>query len=254
MSTDRLMLSLLRPPILHILRAAGFTTTRPSVLDALVDITSRYLLLLSQHTARHHLLRSPHASPIHDTSEINITDIRLAMQDLGLLYPQISAMEEQVKGEEDMRGIEGFINWCTGDTNKEIRRIAGLEPDASDPTSQSITVKPVDLPTTTTTTTTADGDKIAVALVEPPREDFLTQLKKRHAKTKDGEEARWQGTVLGKDMGEREIRIEGWDVDTLQAWAERLHAKNQVVEVRMTGTTESESDSPLTDYITDTGG
>ena len=56
-------------------------------------------------------------------------------------------------------------------------------------------------------------------------------------------------------MGEREIRIEGWDVDTLQAWAERLHAKNQVVEVRMTGTaTGSESDSPLTDYITDTGG
>ena len=57
-------------------------------------------------------------------------------------------------------------------------------------------------------------------------------------------------------MGEREIRIEGWDIDTLQAWAERLHAKNQnqVVEVRMTGTTESESDSPLTDYVTDTGG
>ena len=251
MSTDRLMLSLLRPPILHILRAAGFTTTRPSVLDALVDITSRYLLLLTQHTARHHLLRSPHASPIHDTSEINITDIRLAMQDLRLLSPQISAMEEQVKREEDMRGIEGFINWCTGDINKEIRRIAGLEPDASDPTTQSISVKPVDLPTTTTTT--ADGDKIAAVLVDPPREDFLTQLKKRHAKTKDGEEARWQGTVLGKDMGEREIRIEGWDIDTLQAWAERLHAKNQnqVVEVR---TMESESDSPLTDYVTDTGG
>ena len=243
MSTDRLMLSLLRPPILHILRAAGFTTTRPSVLDALVDIASRYLLLLSQHTARHHLLRSPHASLVHDTSEINITDIRLAMQDLGLLYPQISAMEEQVKGEEDMRGMEGFINWCTGDMNREIRRIAGLEPDASDPTTQTIT-KPVDL-------TTAEGDKMA--LVEPPREDFLTQLKKRHAKTKDGEEARWQGTVLGKDMGEREVRIEGWEVDTLQAWAERLHAKNQVVEVRMTRT-ESESDSPLTDYITDTGG
>ena len=54
-------------------------------------------------------------------------------------------------------------------------------------------------------------------------------------------------------MGEREIRIEGWDIDTLQAWAERLHAKNQnqVVEVR---TMESESDSPLTDYVTDTGG
>ena len=243
MSTDRLMLSLLRPPVLHILRAAGFTTTRPSVLDALVDIASRYLLLLSQHTARHHHLRSPHASLIHDTSEFNITDIRLAMQDLGLLYPQISAMEEQVKGEEDMRGVEGFINWCTGDMNREIRRIAGLEPDASDPTTQSIT-KPVDL-------TTAEGEK--VALVEPPREDFLTQLKKRHAKTKDGEEARWQGTVLGKDMGEREVRIEGWEVDTLQAWAERLHAKSQLVEVKMTGT-ESESDSPLTDYITDTGG
>ena len=159
-------------------------------------------------------------------------------------------MEEQVKGEEDMRGIEGFINWCTGDSNKEIRRIAGLEPDASDPTTQSLAVtKAVDL----TTTTTIEDNKIT--LVDSPREDFLTQLKKRHAKTKDGEEARWQGTVLGKDMGEREVRIEGWDVDTLQAWAERLHARNQLVEVKMEGTgTGSESDSPLTDYITDTGG
>ena len=156
-------------------------------------------------------------------------------------------MEEQVKGEEDMRGVESFIDWCTSDSNKEIRRIAGLEPDASDPTTQSLTTKPLDI------TTTVDGDKLA--LVEPPREDFLVQLKKRHAKTKDGEEARWQGTVLGKDMGEREVRIEGWDVDTLQAWAERLHAKNQLVEVKMEGTgTGSESDSPLTDYITDNGG
>ena len=111
--------SLLRPPILHILRAAGFQATRPAVLDTLVDLTSRYLTILASSTASHALSN-------HNTLDPTITDVRLALQDCGALYPQRSAMEEQALGEEDLRGVERFIEWMTGDANKEIRRVAGL--------------------------------------------------------------------------------------------------------------------------------
>ena len=57
------------------------------------------------------------------------------------------------------------------------------------------------------------------------------------------------------DLGEWEVWLGGGDVDTLQAWSERLHAKNKVVDTRMVGIEAgSESDSPLTEYGTDTGG
>lgn len=35
-------------------------------------------------------------------------------------------MEEQCRGEEDLRGVDSFLKWMIGDVNKEIRRIAGL--------------------------------------------------------------------------------------------------------------------------------
>lgn len=50
----------------------------------------------------------------------------MALQDVGAFVPQMSAMEELWNGEEDMRGLENFLDWVKGDTNKEIRRIAGL--------------------------------------------------------------------------------------------------------------------------------
>lgn len=243
-SPDPLILSLLRPPILHILRATGFTTTRPSVLDTLVDLTSRYLILLAQKTSHHYHQRSPHGSLVHDTSDLTITDTRLAMQDLGALFPQISELEEQVRGEEDMRGIDAFIAWCTGETNKEIRRIAELTPEVD------ALAKPVDLTDPKTAAATAEASAL-----EAPKEDFLSQLKKKHAKTKDGEEARYQGTALGKDLGEREVRIEGWELDSIQAWGEMLREKNQpkgVAEIREDMQARGESDSSLSEISVDT--
>jgi len=142
---------------------------------------------------------------------VTITDVRMAMQDAGALSPQISEMEEQIQGEEDMRGMEAFIAWCTGDAAKEIRRIAGLLPE--EPTVAIDLTNPI---------AAAKAEDVAL---EAPKEDFLAQLKKKHAKTEEGVESRYQGTVLGKDMGEREIKIEGWEVDSLQGWAEMMRRK-----------------------------
>ena len=119
MSSHTLYTSLLRPPILHILRATGFQSTKPAVLDTLVDLTAGYLVLLARTTASHALINHNDLTP-------TITDVRMALQDVGALRPQRSVMEEQCRDEEDMRGVEAFVEWMMGDLNKEIRRIAGL--------------------------------------------------------------------------------------------------------------------------------
>lgn len=153
-------------------------------------------------------------------------------------------MEEQVLGEEDMRGVEAFLSWCAGPSALEIRRIAGLVPEPS-------TTAVIDLSAGAALAGKAAAGE--TALVEKP-EDFLTQLKKKHAKTRDGEESRWAGTALGKEK-EREggVRIEGWEgVGELGDWAERLRWRGDgvVVEVENThevGAGRSESSSPLSE-------
>jgi len=213
MSAQNLHTSLLRMPVLHILRAAGFHSTRPSVLDALVNITERYLMLLASATAEHALLN-------HNTPVPTLTDVRLALTDCGVLLPTRSSAEEEWterlrrpldeydsmpygaerrsneirrREDEDTKDVRDFVTWVTGERNKEIRRIAGLLPDAD--------------------AIGADG------AVELP-EDYLTALKKKHSKT--GEEARYQGTVLGKPAGDRLVKIEGGPVERLEDWAVQM--------------------------------
>lgn len=111
--------SLLRPAVLHILRAAGFHAARPAAADALVDLAARYLGLLAQRTADNAWLN-------HDDMIPTITDVRMALQEVGALYPELSPLEEQLHYDDDMRGMQNFINWIEGDTHKEMRRIAGL--------------------------------------------------------------------------------------------------------------------------------
>lgn len=125
MSSNGLYTSLLRPPVLHILRAAGFHATKPAVLDTLVDLAARYLALLASKAAAH-------SQENHNDLILTITDVRMALHDVGALWPQKSAMEEHTTGEEDMRGVEAFVKWMKGEEHREIRRIAGLvETDAS---------------------------------------------------------------------------------------------------------------------------
>lgn len=127
-------------------------------------------------------------------------------------------MEEQVRGEEDMRGVEAFLSWCMGPGALEIRRIAGLVPETATTGAAVINLS-----------ASAKGATAGeTVLVERP-EDFLATLKKKHAKTKDGEESRWAGTVLGREKERGEgggVRIEGWEgMEELGDWAERFRRR-----------------------------
>lgn len=113
--------SLLRPCILHILRAAGFHSTRPSVLDAFTDIAARYMVMITQSAVAHAAVN--HSEPELGL-EISLQDVRMAMEDCGVLYPE-KVIEDQIyEGEEDMRGVDNFLEWAMGRGNREIQRIA----------------------------------------------------------------------------------------------------------------------------------
>ncbi|KAI9838615.1 MAG: hypothetical protein M1819_004929 [Sarea resinae] len=203
-ATQTLHTSLLRPPILHILRAAGFHTSRPSVVDTVVDLAARYLLLLASTTAAH-------ANNNHNDIYPDITDVRMALQDCGLFRPQLTAVDEDWGDEEDLRGVEAFLDWARGEPNRAIRRIAGLVGD--------------------------DAQNEVDELGE--REDFLTALKKKHSKT--GEESRFQGTALGKQAEDKEIKIEGAPVDSIRAWEAQLrHRQRNRQSLSMERTSSSE--------------
>lgn len=188
MSSSNLHNALLRPPIIQTLRAAGFHSTRPSVLDTLTDLTSRYIMFLANSTASH----AANAHPIDPAPSLE--DIYQALQDAGALQPQMREWEEDWAGIEDLRGLEGFLSWFSGPVNREIRRIAGLIP--------------------------SEGDMIGPDELE--KEDYLTTLKKKHSKT--GEESRYAGTVLGKSAEEHPVVIEG-GVPSLKEWGRQVRSQ-----------------------------
>ena len=154
MSQNDLFLNLLRPAVLHILRATGFHYGKPSAVDTVVDLTARYLTLLAEHTAYN-------AYSNHNDLIPDLSDVRMAMQDCGLLVPTMTAgeelwkeylrkpleeyngesgareMEEVRRDAEDTADVTEFIEWVKGEQNKEIRRIAGIyKPVATNPTEQ----------------------------------------------------------------------------------------------------------------------
>ncbi|KAI4152278.1 MAG: hypothetical protein LQ340_003007 [Diploschistes diacapsis] len=186
--------SLLRPAVLHILRAAGFHAARPAAADALVDLAARYLGLLAQRTADNAWLN-------HDDMIPTITDVRMALQEVGALYPELSPLEEQLHYDDDMRGMQNFINWIEGDTHKEMRRIAGL--------------------------LRTPGELVDIE-AGAYREDFLTALKKKHSKT--GEESRFKGTALGKPAEEKHLKIDGGSAENIRTWQKMLQLdKNEAI-------------------------
>ncbi|KAI4115763.1 MAG: hypothetical protein LQ345_003694 [Seirophora villosa] len=185
MSSTTLHTSLLRPPILHILRAAGFHATKPHVLDTLVDLAARYLSMLA-------LNATAHAQENHNDPIPTITDVRMALEDVGAFQPQVSAMEERITGKQDGSGVDAFLRWMKGEENREIRRIAGL----------------------------VETDGLMLGIDMPTDKDFLTALKKKHNKT--GESSRFQGTVLGSAAEDRILRIEGGPSESLQDWSANL--------------------------------
>jgi transcription initiation factor TFIID subunit 3 len=79
------------------------------------------MLHLAQTTVAHASLN--HTAP-ELSLEISIQDVRMAMQDCGLLLPEKTLEEQEREGVEDTRGVDAFIEWATGAGNQEIRRVA----------------------------------------------------------------------------------------------------------------------------------
>jgi transcription initiation factor TFIID subunit 3 len=215
MSQNDLFLNLLRPAVLHILRATGFHYGKPSAVDTVVDLTARYLSLLAERTAYN-------AYSNHNDLIPDISDVRMAMQDCGLLVPTMTAgeelwkeylrkpleeyngesgareMEEARRDAEDTADVTEFIEWVKGEQNKEIRRIAGTyKPVATNPTEQ---------------------------LDQLEMEDYLNTLMKKHSKT--GVESRFQGTVLGVPSEIKPIKIEGGGPDSIEEWNRKTREKS----------------------------
>jgi transcription initiation factor TFIID subunit 3 len=132
MASNSVHHALLRPAVLQILRAAGFTTAKPAVIETTTDMAARYLLLLANSTLQN-------AFDIHGDNIPTVQDVRLALSENGALFPQLTPIEEagrgmvEVAGEvvpfEDLRGVRSFVDWAQGEVNKEIRRIAGFSGD-----------------------------------------------------------------------------------------------------------------------------
>ncbi|KAK5174413.1 uncharacterized protein LTR77_001493 [Saxophila tyrrhenica] len=196
--TLQLHRALLRPAILTTLRAAGFHSTRPSVLDTLVQLVERYILLLATTTAAH--ARNSHNTPVP-----GVGDARMALEELGVLGDGVEGGVEEawrekfrvpveVMGEVDVGGearkraertrraadaagvavLEGFLQ---GKEYAEIKRVAGM---------------------------TGENAGVGVGGGRTRVEDFLTGVKRRQGRVGDVEgEERLVGTVLGRER-ERE--------------------------------------------------
>jgi hypothetical protein len=116
--------ALLRPSILQIFRAAGFQGARSTVIDAATEATAKFMHVIMQCAAMHAQLNG-------NEYEITIPDVRMAMQDCGMLLPEKVLEEQEFDGVEDTRGVEAFIAWAKGTENREIRRIALEGPDGA---------------------------------------------------------------------------------------------------------------------------
>ncbi|KAK1064568.1 hypothetical protein LTR74_008570 [Friedmanniomyces endolithicus] len=218
--------ALLRPPILHLLRAAGFHSTKPSVLDTLTNLAERHLLLLAATTARY-------ADLNHNDPVPTVTDLRMALAECGSLIPLESATEEvwreelrvplpemerkaatggllmggggggearvraekRKRDEQDVRDVVGFTQWFEGREHAEARRVAGMGPEAEGAPAVGV------------------GGGVVRA------EDFLVGLRRKMGK--GVEEGRLVGTVLGGWAEGKRVCLEGGPVGRIGEWRPR---------------------------------
>ena len=213
--------ALLRPFIIHTLRAAGFHSTKPSVLDTFVNLAERHLLLLASTTART-------ALNSHEDARPSLSDVRVAMQECGVLIPLEGGAEEEwtevlrrpvdelgdaverggrqrviaekrKRENEDLTDVRQFLRWFDGSQHTEIKRIAGMGPDGGGVTGAAAV---------------GVGGGVVHA------EDFLERLKKRHHK--GGDDSRLQGTVLGRAAENKSVVVEGGPVQNLKDWSPKV--------------------------------
>ena len=74
--------------------------------------------LLCEKTAEHATHRTG------DAGDFSLPEIRLALQDAGALLPEKLLIEEEWTDTEDLRGVEEFVKWFSGQRMKEIMDFA----------------------------------------------------------------------------------------------------------------------------------
>ncbi|OAA73200.1 Bromodomain associated domain protein [Cordyceps fumosorosea ARSEF 2679] len=178
--------ALLRPAILQVLRATGYHATRPAVLDALTDLAARYMLLLCQHTAAHAASNHREAAAAAAAAGVSaqpddftLTDVRLALQEMGALGAERTPTAELWLEDEDTRGVDEFVAWFAGQRMKELMEFGN-----------------------------ADGDSDAT--------DYLSALKKKHNQAAG--DAKFQDTILGRPGEGSQVLVEGGPVTTIDEW------------------------------------
>ncbi|GJN83652.1 bromodomain associated domain-containingprotein [Purpureocillium lilacinum] len=166
--------ALLRPVILQVLRAAGYHATRGAVLDSLTDLAARYMQTLCEKTAAH----AVHARD--DAGDYTVVELRMALQDVGALQPERTPTDEHWRDDEDLRGVDEFLEWFSGPVMKELMEMGK-----------------------------GDGESDAT--------DYLSALKMKHSKT--GEDSKWNGTLIGKPLDTvAEIQVEGGPITSIDDW------------------------------------
>ena len=168
-------------------------------------------------------------------AEPTITHARLAMEDIGAFIPRSTAGEESWSTTEDLRGIQAFMDWCQGEANSEIRRIAGMT------TKEGAKVEVGGL---------GDGEDFLsgteTALLHQSIADFNSSFEKKTGKA--GDESRYHGTILASETEERAIKVEGGPVTDLNAWSKHVKEAGKLPFMEIHSSSVSALSSPPDDF------
>lgn len=115
--------ALLRPAIIQILRATGFHSAKPAVIDSLTDLAARYLEILCNQTSQNAAERALNEAYIGE-AEPEIVDVRVALQEIGAFMPERDWEEQDFIEIEDTRGVEDFLVWAKGPRTEQMKRVA----------------------------------------------------------------------------------------------------------------------------------
>lgn len=119
MTPKKFHLALLRPAVLQILRAQGYYTCRPSVLDQFTEIVGDYILQTAIATRK----AMEHNHP--DTPEVTLPDLRQGLEYMAAFNrDENKAEDRKYDGDPELRGIEKFKDWFNEKQNQRITRIA----------------------------------------------------------------------------------------------------------------------------------
>lgn len=182
--------ALLRPAILQILRAQGYYSTSPVVLDTVTELAGRYITELARSSAEFAERNN------EDSTDVTLVDMRMAMEQCGVFFPEKEFTEQEWAGQEHTEGVDNFIRWAQGKKNAKIRKSV----------------------TAIQQTGTLEG-------MEEPVTDYLSALKKKHNKT--DQDSKYAGTVLGKGLDHGEVQVEGGPMASIHDWQKMMQEAAQ---------------------------